>query len=465
VPTMPVLSQSDLVASMFSTPDMQGVFSARACLQGMLDFESALAHAQAEAGVIPAAAIQSIEACCDSELIDVDALCAAAGPAGNLAIPLVRQLTALVTERDAEAGKFVHWGATSQDAIDTGMLLQLRQALGLIGRDLNGLIAALATLCERHRDTPQAGRTWLMQALPVTFGLKVAGWIDGLLRRQVRLDQVSRTAMVLQFGGAAGTLASLGDAGLAVTEALARRLQLGVADMPWHTQRDRLCEVACELGILVGSLGKVARDISLAMQTEVGELAEPVAKGRGGSSAMPHKRNPVGCAIALTCAARTPALVSTMLAGMVQEHERALGGWQAEWESLPQIAQLAAASTRQLRLVAEGLTVDVVRMQSNLLATNGLIMAEAATLALGPHIGRLPAHKLVEQACEIAVSQRRDLRSVLSDSLAADPQLTSLLPTEELDRLFDPANYLGEAGRFVDRVLQTHRRQKSQRKD
>jgi 3-carboxy-cis,cis-muconate cycloisomerase len=465
VPTMPALSQSDLVASMFSTPDMQGVFSARACLQGMLEFEAALARAQAEVGVIPHAAVAPIEACCKAELIDVEALCAAAGPAGNLAIPLVRQLTARVMERDTEAAKFVHWGATSQDAIDTGMLLQMRQALDLIGRDLAGLLDALAALCERHRDTPQAGRTWLQQALPVTFGLKVAGWIDGLLRRQARLDQVSRTAMVLQFGGAAGTLASLGDAGLAVTEAVARQLQLGVADMPWHTQRDRLCEVACELGMLVGSLGKMARDVSLAMQTEVGELAEPVAKGRGGSSAMPHKRNPVGCAVALTCAARTPGLVSTMLAGMVQEHERALGGWQAEWEALPQIAELAAAATRQLRQVAEGLTVDSARMQSNLLATDGLIMAEAVTLALGRDLGRLAAHKLVEQACEVAVSQRRKLRDVLTDSLAADPRLAKSLSAEELDRLFDPANYLGEAGQFVDRVLHAHRRQKTQRKD
>jgi 3-carboxy-cis,cis-muconate cycloisomerase len=462
---MPALSQSDLVASMFSTPDMQGVFSARACLQGMLDFEAALARAQAEAGVIPAAAVAPIEACCKAELIDVEALCAAAGPAGNLAIPLVRQLTALVVKRDTESGKFVHWGATSQDAIDTGMLLQLREALKLIGRDLAGLIDALAVLCERHRDTPQAGRTWLQQALPVTFGMKVAGWIDGLLRRQARLDQVAQTAMVLQFGGAAGTLASLGDMGIDVTEALARQLQLGVADMPWHTQRDRLCEVACELGILVGSLGKIARDMSLAMQTEVGELAEPVAHGRGGSSAMPHKRNPVGCAVALTCATRVPGLVSTMLAGMVQEHERALGGWQAEWDTLPRIAELAAGAVWQMREVAQGLTVDIGRMQANLRATDGLIMAEAVTLALGRDLGRLAAHKLVEQACVVAVTQGRNLRDVLADSLAADAQLAQSLSPEELDRLFDPANYLGEAGRFVDRVLQTQRHLQTQQKD
>jgi 3-carboxy-cis,cis-muconate cycloisomerase len=465
VPTMPALSQSDLVASMFSTPDMQGVFSARACLQGMLDFESALARAQAEVGVVPAAAVPHINACCKAELIDAEALCAAAGAAGNLAIPLVRQLTALVSKRDAEAAKFVHWGATSQDAIDTGMLLQLRQALDLISRDLAALLDALAVLCERHRDTPQAGRTWLQQALPVTFGLKVAGWMDGLLRRQARLDQVSQSAMVLQFGGAAGTLASLGDAGLAVTEALARQLRLGVADMPWHTQRDRLCEVACELGMLVGSLGKMARDISLAMQTEVGELAEPVATGRGGSSAMPHKRNPVGCAIALTCAARMPGLVSTMLAGMVQEHERALGGWQAEWDTVPQIAGLAAAATQQMRQVAEGLTVDAARMQTNLRLTDGLIMAEAVTIALGRDLGRLAAHKLVEQACGVAAAERRNLRDVLVDSLAADARFAKSLSSPELDRLFNPSSYLGVAGQFVDRVLQTHRRQKTERKD
>lgn len=465
MPATSGMSQSDLTASMFSTPDMQGIFSARACLQGMLDFEAALARAQAAVGVIPGAAVTAIAACCNAESIDVAALCAAAGPAGNLAIPLVKQLTALVTKQDAEAGKFVHWGATSQDAIDTGMLLQLRQALHLIGDDLAGLLDALAVLCERHRDTPQAGRTWLQQALPVTFGLKVAGWMDGLLRRQARLDQVSRTAMVLQFGGAAGTLASLGSAGLPVTEALARELQLGVADMPWHTQRDRLCELACELGMLVGSLGKIARDMSLAMQTEVAELAEPVAEGRGGSSAMPHKRNPVGCAIALTCATRMPGLVSTMLAGMVQEHERALGGWQAEWDTLPQIAQLAAAAVRQLRQVAQGLTVDTARMQANLEATHGLILAEAVALALGRDIGRLAAHKLVEQACQTAVAQQRHLRDVLAETLGADPRFAKSLSSQELDRLLDPANYLGEAGRFVDRVLQTLHRQQAQRKE
>jgi 3-carboxy-cis,cis-muconate cycloisomerase len=459
------MTQTDLTASMFSTTDMQRVFSARACIQGMLDFEAALARAQAATGVIPHAAVAPIAACCKAELIDMEALCRAAGPAGNLAIPLVKQLTALVAKQDAEAGKFVHWGATSQDAIDTGMLLQLRQALELIGRDLAGLLDALAVQCARHRNTPQAGRTWLQQALPVTFGLKVAGWMDGLLRRQTRLGQISQSSMALQFGGAAGTLASLGDRGLAVTDALARELQLGVADMPWHTQRDRLCEIACELGMLTGSLGKMARDLSLAMQTEVAELGEPVAEGRGGSSAMPHKRNPVGCAIALTCATRMPGLVSTMLAGMVQEHERALGGWQAEWDTLPQIAQLTAAALRQLRQVAEGLTVDAARMQINLDATHGLIMAEAVTLALGRDIGRLAAHKMVEQACHNAVAQQRHLRDVLGETLAADPGLAKLLSAQELDRLLDPANYLGEAGPFVDRVLQTWRRQQTQRQE
>jgi 3-carboxy-cis,cis-muconate cycloisomerase len=443
-----------LTGSMFSTPAMQDAFAAHACVQAMLDFEAALARAEARVGVIPATAAAPIAACCNAARIDMPLLAHAAASAGNLAIPLVKQLTASVGQDDKEAAKYVHWGATSQDAIDTGLVLQLRHALDLIDADLGQLADALARLAEQHRNTPLVGRTWMQHALPITFGLKAAGWLDAVLRHRERLETLRGRVLVLQFGGAAGTLASLGDKGLQVATALGEELKLAVPDTPWHTQRDRVVEVATVLGMLVGTLGKIARDISLQMQTDVAEVAEPVAEGRGGSSTMPHKRNPVGCAAVLTAAVRVPALVSTMLSGMVQEHERALGGWQAEWDTLPEIVQLSAGALQQMRQVASGLTVDSARMLGNLNATRGQIMAEAVTLALGGKIGRMAAHQLVEKACHRAAGTGEHLRQ----TLAQDAAIANELTPAELDRLLDPSNYLGQAAAFVDRVLATYRR-------
>lgn len=445
-------SYSDLVAPMSSTPEMLEAFSARACVQGMLDFEAALARAEVRTGVVPQEAA-AIGGYCKAEKIDLDKLAAAAGGGGNLAIPLVKQLTALVAAGNKEASKYVHWGATSQDAIDTGLVLQLRLALNLIDADLAQLAAALAALAEKHRDTPMVGRTWMQHALPITFGWKVAGWLDGILRHRARIAAVRQRVLVLQFGGAAGTLASLGPYGLAVSEALAEELQLALPDMPWHTQRDRIVEVASVLGMLAGSLGKIARDLSLSMQTDVGELAEPAAEGKGGSSTMPHKRNPVGAAIALTAAVRVPPLVSTMFAGMVQEHERALGGWQAEWSTLPEIFQLTAGALRQMAQVVAGLEVNAAQMRANLDTTQGLIMAEAVTLALGAKIGRMAAHQLVEKACHRALQAKTHLR----DELQNDAAVTAELSRDDIARLVDPATYLGQAAAFVERVLQSHR--------
>jgi 3-carboxy-cis,cis-muconate cycloisomerase len=451
------MSAPSLTGSLFSTDAMQHVFAGQACVQRMLDFEAALARAEAKAGVIPSSAAAGIAAACDAAFIDLPALAQAGAASGNLAIPLVRQLTAQTARTDAEAAKFVHWGATSQDVIDTGMVLQLRDALDLIDADLARLADASAQLATRHRHTLMVGRTWMQHALPITFGVKAAGWLDAIMRHQERLHALRSRVLVLQFGGAAGTLASLGSQGLPVAAALAEELGLSLPDVPWHTQRDRVAETATVMGLLVGTLGKIARDMSLLMQTDVAETAEPEAAGRGGSSTMPHKRNPVGCAIALAAAARVPALVSVMLSGMVQEHERALGGWQAEWDTLPQIMQLAAGALQQMAQVAQGLSVDVERMRVNLDATGGLIMAEAVTLALGGRLGRLAAHHIVEQACQVAVSSGRRLRDVL----AQDPQVSAELSISEIDRLLDPAGYLGEAARFVDRVLQTHQRRKA----
>jgi 3-carboxy-cis,cis-muconate cycloisomerase len=434
---------------LFTTGGMRAVFSDRGRLQGMLDFEAALARAEAAAGVIPGPAAAVIASHCRAELFETGALAQAGALAGNSAIPVVRELTALVGRADVDAARFVHWGATSQDAMDTGLVLQLRSALDLIETDLRRLSDALGRLAGEYKLTPLAGRTWLQHGVPVTFGLKAAGWLSAVERRRARIRAMRPRVLALQFGGAAGTLDVLGEQGLRVAALLTEDLQLTLPDLPWHAHRDRPAEVAAALGLLVGTLGKIARDISLMGQTEVGEVAEPGEPGRGGSSAMPHKRNPVGSAVVLAAAARVPALVSVVLAAMVQDHERGLGGWHAEWETVPEICTLTAGALAHLTRVVAGLEVRPERMRENLGATHGLILASAAAAALGRHLGRQPAHELVELACRRAVEQGRHLRGVLAD----DPQVRAVLTDEELDRVFDAGNHLGLAGVFVDRVL------------
>lgn len=446
-----------LTSALFSSEGMERVFSAHNTVQRMLDVEAALARALATEDIIPQQAVQPIADACHVQQIDLEALTHAAGDAGNLAIPLVKQLTALVAARDADAARHVHWGATSQDVIDTGSVLQLREALDLIAVELAEFADALAAQVHRHRLTPMMGRTWMQHALPITFGLKAAGWLDAVMRHQDRLVHLRRQIAVLQFGGAAGSLASLGNQGLTVASALAHELELQLPATPWHAHRDRIAETATTLGLLTGTLGKIARDISLQAQTEVAELAEPVTKGRGGSSTMPHKRNPVGCAAVLTAATRVPALVSTMLTAMVQEHERALGGWQAEWDTLPEIAALTAAALTQLRKIVEGLHVDAARMRANIDATQGLVMAEAVSLALAQELGRAAAHEMVEAACAQAVASAKPLKEIM----LADARISQRLSPAQLEQLFDPANYLGEAATFADRVLELHRQRKA----
>jgi 3-carboxy-cis,cis-muconate cycloisomerase len=438
-----------MLSPLFATEAMSAIFSDRARLQAMLDFEAALARAEAAVGLIPAAAADAIVRTCLADNFDLVVLGRETAQAGNPAIPMVKQLTALVANVDAPAARFVHWGATSQDAMDTGLALQLRAGLASIEADLQKLSADLATLAKHHAKTPMIGRTLLQQAVPVTFGLKAAGWLSAVERSRTRIAEASGVACVLQFGGAAGTLASLGERGLDVAAELAKVLALDLPDLPWHSHRDRLVDMAAALGLLVGTLGKIAHDIALLMQTEVGEAAEPAGPGRGGSSTMPHKRNPIGCAVALAAAQRVPQLVATLLAAMPQEHERGLGGWHAEWDTIPEIFLLASGALRQMVDAVAGLTIDPARMGENLEATRGLIMAEAVMMALGDHIGRLEAHDLVEAACRCAVEQDRHLRDVL----AQDSAVTAHLSPDALDRLFAPAAYLGVAERFVQRVL------------
>lgn len=442
-------SSRGILDALFTTEAMAGVFSDHGRLQGMLDFEAALARAQAGLGIIPERAPAAIEPHCRAERYDPAALAAAAAAAGNPAIPLVRALTEQVAGDDPEAARYVHWGATSQDVMDTGLVLQIRHALVLLDADLRRLCNALAELAERHQATPMVGRTWLQQAVPITFGLKAAGWLGALERCRERLAELRPRVLSLQLGGAAGTLSAFGERGPELAAALAEGLELNLPELPWHTQRDRLAEMAAALGLLVGSLGKMARDISLLMQTEVGEAVEPAAPGRGGSTAMPQKHNPVGCAVALTAALRVPPLVSTMLAAMPQAHERGLGDWQAEWETLPEIFRLAAGALRHMREVVEGVQLRPDRMRANLEAAGGLVYAEAVAMALAPHLGRAQAHALVERACRQGLEQGRHLR----ETLAEDPQVQALLSAAELDRLFDPAQATGPAERLVARVL------------
>lgn len=438
-----------LLASLFDPGGASRLFDDAARLQGMLDFEAGLARAQARLGVIPAAAAPAIAAKCQTALFDLDALAKGTAKGGNPAIPMVKQLTALVAADDPEAARFVHWGATSQDAMDTGLVLQLRALLELLDRELDRLVTALVHTTQEHRDTPLVARTWLQQALPTTLGVKAAGWLDALLRHRRRLAELRPRLLVLQLGGAAGTLAALDGRGPEVAAALAEELDLDLPDLPWHATRDRLVELGLWLGLLTGSLGKIGRDLSLLMQTEIGELFEPSAPGKGGSSTMPHKRNPVACAVLLAAAARAPGLVATLLGAMPQEHERGLGGWHAEWIALPELAVLAAGALGQAGDTLDGLEIDARRMRANLDLTKGLIMAEAVMMALGKAMGRLVAHERVEQACRTALSQGRHLHDVLAE----DAEIVQRLGREGLARLFEPLGYVGAAGTFVDRVL------------
>lgn len=437
----------------FTRAEMRQVFSDNGRLQGMLDFEAALARAEARCGVIPQSAVSSIEAACNAELYDPVALAQAIATAGNSAIPLAKALGKRIVEQDPEAEKYVHLGATSQDAMDTGLVLQLRQAIGLLEGELASLGGALAQQAERHAGTTMAGRTWLQHATPVTLGMKIAGWLGAVNRHRQRLVEIKPRLLCLQFGGASGSLAALGEQAWPVSQALAGELKLNLPEQPWHTQRDRLVEFASLLGMIAGSLGKLGRDLSLLMQTDVGEVFEPSAPGKGGSSTMPHKRNPVGSAVMISAAVRAPGLVATMLSAMPQEHERSLGLWHAEWETLPELCCLVSGSLQQALLAITDLEVDAERMAGNLEQTRGLVLAEAVSIALAQRIGRDAAHHLVEQCCKRAVADGRHLRGVLGETTEVRQQLNDA----ELDRLLDPSFYLGQAQLWVGRAVAEHR--------
>jgi 3-carboxy-cis,cis-muconate cycloisomerase len=440
---------SPLLAPMLSSPAMRAVCDDAAYLQRMLDFEAALARAEAATGVIPASAAGAIAKACAAEAFDLAGLAEAATRSGNLAIPMVKTLTADVAKADAEAARYVHWGATSQDVIDTATMLMLRLAVDALLGDLNRAVAGFARLARQHRNTAMVARTWLQHALPMPFGLKLAEYAAALHRSRIRLNRLRGETLALQFGGAAGTLAALGDKGLLVAEKLAEGLKLPLPDAPWHTHRDRIAEAASVLAIVAGTCGKIARDVSLMMQTDVAEAFEPSGEGRGGSSTMPHKRNPVASASALAAATMAPNLAATIFAAQVGDHERSAGPWHAEWPTLPTLLLVTSGGLAAIVDIAEGLEVDTTRMRVNLDATDGLIMAEAVTFALAEKIGKSEAHHLIEAASKKAVVAKKHLRDVLS----AEPKVTSHLDAAQLAKLFEPTAYQGVSQTLIDRLL------------
>lgn len=435
-----------LIESLATTEPLAEVFSDHSVLQAMLDFEVALARAEAELQIIPQSAVRAIASAAHADEYDATAMARETLRAGTPGIPLVKALRKQVQQDDSRAADFVHWGATSQDVADTAIVLLLKKAAAILDADLARIEKALRPLVARHRNTAMLGRTLLQTAPPVTMGLKAAGWSASVRRGRVRLARAVSAALVLQFGGASGTLAALGNRGPRTAELIAKRLRLAVPDAPWHTHRDRFAEVMCACGILTGSLGKMARDISLLMQHEVGEASEPGGEGRGGSSTMPQKRNPIASAIALAAANRVPGLTAAFLSQMVQEHERGVGGWQAEWPTISEVIQSTGVAVASMAEVAEGLSINQARMKENLKSTQGTIFAEKAALLISAKLGREAAHEALERATDPKKMRGRTLAQTLADIPEAQADKRLLASLEY------PEEYLGSAQTFTQRL-------------
>src|SRR6516165_1759456 len=437
---------SGIFRDIFSTEPMRRIFADENRIQKYLDIEAALARAQARLGIIPQDACDEICRHCSLQEYDFAKLKAQTERIGYPVLPVVQQLVALCRDR---LGEWCHWGATTQDITDTATILQIREALDLVEADIVGIADALAGLARRYRDTPMAGRSNLQQAVPITFGYKCATWLAAFERHRQRLGEMRPRVLVGEFGGAAGTLSSLGTRGLDVQAALMKELGLGQLEIAWHTVRDRIAEVGCFLGLVTGVCGKIAFDVKLMMQTEVEEVYEPFHEGRGSSSTMPQKRNPISSVYITATTSLVRQLVAALLDAMVEDHERATGPWEIEWIAVPEIFSLAAGALAQTRFVVSGLIVDEKKMRSNLDMTRGLIVSEAVMMGLGPHIGRQYAHDLVYDICRQVIATGRPL----VDLLAENQEIAKHLDRAALEKLCDPANYLGEAGEMVDRVL------------
>lgn len=436
---------SALFRDMFGTAEMRAVFSDKALIERYIEVEVALARAEARCSVIPTAAAEQIATLATYESLDLALMQHETEIVGYPILPLVEQLS----KTCGEAGRYVHWGATTQDIMDTAVVLQVRAALALVERDIQAVRGLLAGLASQYRDTPMAGRTHLQHALPITFGYKCAVWLSMFDRHAERLVELRPRVEVGQFAGAAGTLASLGDKGLEVQEALMAELGLGVPQATWHVARDGLAETLNFLGLVTGSLGKVALDVMMMMTSELGEVYEPFVKGRGASSTMPQKRNPISCELMYAAAKGVRQQAGLMLDAMIQDFERSTGPWQAEWIAIPEAFALSAASLGQAKFMLAGLEVRTERMRQNLDMTQGLIVAEAVMMGLAPALGRQVAHDVVYAACRMA----NDQRISLLDALLAQGEATAQLDVTELERLTDPANYLGLAPQMVDLAL------------
>ncbi len=431
---------------LFYCPDVEALFSAEAFLGYMLRFEKALAQAQAAEGVIPLRCAEFIEKKCEPATIELQKLARDAAGFGNMVIPLLRQLTDLLRHEDPESAGCLHLGVTSQDVIDTAMMIQVRDAVREIRRLLQELIGQLAGIAQQHKYSWMAARSFMQQARPISFGLKVTGWINPLLRAKHRLDSLLSDDFVLQLGGSAGSLYGLENAE-GVTRRMCELLDLKDPGKPWHTERDRWAKIVADIGILSGSLGKIAQDITLLAQPEIGEVTET---GReGGSSTLPQKRNPVKCLLVLSNTNRIPALVSTMMSCMGQDHERATGKWHAEWETISSVVRLCAGALHQLIMAVESLDIHKERMRKNLELTRGFVYAENLSLALARHIGKDEAHSLIEKLCGYAHARRLHLKEAAYE----DPLIGRFLPAREIDRLFNPEQSFGKDGAFIDRVL------------
>jgi 3-carboxy-cis,cis-muconate cycloisomerase len=439
---------SALFRDMFGTAEMRDVFSDEALVGRYLEAEAALARAQARVGVVPKDAAETIDLASRSLKIDYDKLRHETEIVGYPILPLVHQLSAAA----GEAGRFVHWGATTQDIMDTGNVLQIRAALSIVERDLSELRNILADMARKYRDTPMAGRTHLQQALPVTFGYKAAVWLSSIDRHIERIEQARPRVLVGEFSGAAGTLASIGEGGLQMQKLFCEELGLNQPSITWHVARDGITEAVTLLGLITGTLGKIATDVMMMSATEFGELSEPFVPGRGASSTMPQKRNPISSELMLAAAKAVRQHVATMLDGMIHDFERATGPWHLEWVSLPESFLLTASSLANAKFMLAGLVVHDRRMRENLDLTHGLIVAEAVMMALAPKLGRQHAHEIVYDACRKAIEGGGQL----ADILAKMPEIVDALGgVDAIRHHCDPLNYLGLSGEMVDRVLRT----------
>lgn len=447
-PSIPMAStvvDSILYRDAFGTAAMRGIFSDHALIQRYIDVEVALARAEAQTGVIPQEAADIIARESRIERIDFDHMRHETDIVGYPILPLVHQLVAMC----GEAGRYVHWGATTQDIMDTAVALQVRDALDIVDNDIRELRKILADLSVKHRDTPMAGRTHLQQALPVTFGYKVAIWLAMFDRHQQRLAELRPRVAVVEFAGAAGTLASLGGKGFEVQQALAQELGLGVPATTWHVARDGFAEAVNLLALVTGSLGKIALDIMIMASTEFAEVYEPFVKGRGASSTMPQKRNPISSELMLAASKAVRQHAGLMVDAMVQDFERATGPWHAEWIAIPESFILAAGALHQAKFALGGLIVDTDAMKRNLGITRGLIVAEAVMMSMAPYTGRQQAHDIVYDACRTV----NEKGGTLAEALAVLPEVTAHFDRAAIDRMTDPANYLGLAPQMVDRAV------------